>query len=69
MSSVNLTKLFVTIAVWIAYTSALTLRLRGVLLAKRFAWACLVLFAAALLSLGPVDQSRHPIARTEVHSS
>ncbi len=59
VSSVNLTKLLVTIAVWAAYTGALTLRLRGRLLAKRFAWACLGLFLVALLSLGPVDQSRH----------
>lgn len=60
-SSVNLMKLFVTVSVWIAYTLALTLRLRGQLLAKRFAWACLSLFIVALLSLGPVDASRHPI--------
>jgi ABC-type uncharacterized transport system permease subunit len=67
MSSVNLTKLFVTVSVWVAYTAALGLRLRGVLLAKRFAWACLALFVAALLSLGPVDKSRHRIAhRSEV---
>jgi HemX protein len=67
ISSVNLTKLLVTFAVWLAYSIALGLRLRGVLLAKRFSWACLALFIAALLSLGPVDKSRHPIARqTEV---
>lgn len=69
MTSVNLTKLFVTVAVWIAYAIALGLRLRGILLAKRFSWACLALFIAALLSIVPVDQSRHPIARhAEVHS-
>ena len=68
MSTVNLTKLIATLAIWIAYTTALTLRLRGVLLAKRFAWACLALFVAALLSIRPVDQSRHPVARTEVRS-
>jgi ABC-type uncharacterized transport system permease subunit len=67
MSSVNVAKLLVTFAVWAAYAVALGLRLRGILLAKRFSWACLVLFIAALLSLGPVDKSRHPIAqRTEV---
>jgi hypothetical protein len=43
--------------------SALGLRLRGILLAKRFAWSCLALFIAALVSLGPVDKSRHPIAQ------
>ena len=59
-STVNLTKLFVTVAIWFAYTAALGLRLRGILLAKRFAWSCLALFIAALLSLGPVDKSRHP---------
>jgi hypothetical protein len=32
----------------------------GRLLAKRFAWTCLALFAAALLSLQAVDESRHP---------
>ncbi|HEX2852465.1 MAG TPA: cytochrome c biogenesis protein CcsA [Opitutaceae bacterium] len=59
-SSVNATKLFLTISVWVAYAAAFTLRLRGWLLAKRFAWTCIALFAAALLSLGPVDASRHP---------
>jgi HemX protein len=69
MASVNLTKLFVTIAVWLAYAVALGLRLRGILLAQRFSWACLTLFIAALLSIVPVDQSRHPIARqSEVRS-
>ena len=69
ISSVNLTKLLVTLAVWLAYSIALGLRLRGVLLAKKFSWACLTLFIAALLSLGPVDKSRHPIARgAEVQS-
>jgi HemX protein len=61
MASVNLTKLLVTVFIGVAYAAALTLRLRGVLLANRFAWACLVLFVAALLSLGPVDRSRNPI--------
>jgi ABC-type uncharacterized transport system permease subunit len=61
-ASVNVIKLLFTISVWIAYTVTLTLRLRGELLAKRFAWTCLVLFAVALISLGPVDASRHPPA-------
>ena len=39
---------------------ALALRVLGRLLAKRFAWTCLALFAAALLSLKAVDESRHP---------
>lgn len=68
-STVNLTKLFGTIAVWVAYTAAIGLRLRGALLAKRFAWSCIVLFIAALVSLVFVDRSRHPVAqRTEARS-
>lgn len=61
-ATVNIAKLLVTVGVWAAYAAALGLRLRGVLLARRFAWTCLVLFAAALISLGPVDASRHPTA-------
>src|SRR5687768_3770253 len=68
MSSVNLTKLLVTLLIWVAYAVALGLRLRGILLAKRFSWSCLALFVAALLSLGPVDRSRHPMVRAEVGS-
>jgi HemX protein len=65
-STVNVAKLLITFGVWLAYTVALGLRLRGVLLARRFSWACLALFIAALLSLGPVDRSRHRItARPE----
>lgn len=60
--TVNLTKLLFTVALWLAYAVALALRLGGRLLAKRFAWTCLVLFAAALMSLGPVDASRNPSA-------
>lgn len=63
VSTVNLAKLFATVLVWAAYTLALAFRLRGKLLAKRFAWTCVALFAAALISLGPVDASRHTLAR------
>ena len=63
MSTVNIAKLLVTVGVWAAYAVALGLRLRGLLLSKRFAWSCLALFFAALLSLGPVDKSRNPVAR------
>jgi len=62
VNTVNVGKLLATIAVWLAYTLVLTLRLRGHLLARRFAWTCLALFGAALISLGPVDASRHPPA-------
>ena len=37
---------------------AFILRLRGTLIAQRFAWACLGLFFAALLSLLAVESSR-----------
>lgn len=57
--SVNQPKLIVTVAVWLAYVTALTLRLRGRLVSRRFAWTCIVLFAVALGSLGPVNSSRH----------
>jgi len=59
-ASVNLTKLLVTVGIWAAYGLTLALRLSGRLLSQRFAWTCLVLFAAALLSIGPVNASRHP---------
>lgn len=62
LSSVDLTKILITVGIWIAYSVAFSLRLRGSLLAKRFAWTCLALFGAALISLGPVDASRHPPA-------
>lgn len=60
-SSVNTTKLLFTVGVWVAYAVAFGLRLKGRLLAQRFAWACAALFAAALVSVGPVDRSRHPV--------
>jgi ABC-type uncharacterized transport system permease subunit len=53
-------KLAATVAVWIAYAAAFGLRIDGRLLAKRFAWTCLALFVAALLSLEAVEGSRHP---------
>lgn len=61
LSSANVAKVVVTVAVWIAYVVALVFRLRGQLLAKRFAWTCVGLFIAALVSLGFVDASRHAI--------
>ena len=61
LQSVNLTKLLYTVAVWLAYAITLGLRLRGVLIARRFAWTGVILFVAALLSLWPVDASRHAL--------
>jgi HemX protein len=60
MASVGHLKLAATVAVWLAASVAFSLRLAGRLLARRFAWTCLLLFAAALLSLQAVDSSRHP---------
>jgi HemX protein len=65
LSSVNLTKLFVTVGVWVAYCVALALRLGGRLLAQRFAYTCMALYVAALLSLGPVDASRHSMVQAD----
>jgi HemX protein len=59
-ASVDAGKILITVALWAAYAAVFTLRLRGRLLAQRFAWAGVGLFAVALLSLGPVDASRHP---------
>ncbi len=66
VSRVNSFKLIATASVWLAYATTLGLRMRGVLLAKRFAWVCLALFGAALLSLGPVDSSRNDTPRKAV---
>ena len=54
-------KLAATVGVWLVAAVAFVLRISGRLLSKRFAWTCLALFAAALLSLGAVDTSRHPV--------
>lgn len=61
LAPVDAGKFIAPLMVWAAYALALALRLRGRLLSIRFAWTCLTLFAVALLSLGPVDASRHPI--------
>jgi HemX protein len=61
-ATVGHAKLAATVAVWVVGTAALALRIAGRLLARRFAWTCLALFAAALLSLQAVDGSRHPEA-------
>ena len=68
-ASADFPKILSTVAVWLAYAIVLALRLSGRLFAKRFAWTCLALFAAALLSLGPVDSSRHPASKTTATSA
>ena len=63
-------KILFTVAVWAVATVTLVLRLRGALIAKRFAWSCLILFLAALLSLAVVDRTRKPApASREVRAS
>ena len=57
--TVTISKLL-TFGLWAAYATTLGLRLGGYLLSKRFAWTSLLLFAAALISLGLVDANRHP---------
>lgn len=58
-ASVNAPKLYVTVGVWAVYLAVLVLRWRTLLVSVRFAWVCLVMFFLALLSLGPVNSSRH----------
>ena len=62
LSSVDLAKLLITTGVWIAYAAAMVLRLWNKLVSQRLAWACVALFAVALLSLPVVNASRHPVA-------
>jgi len=59
-ASVTWPKLLITIGVWVAYAITLGLRLGGLVVGRRLAWACVVLFLAAMLSLWPVNASRHP---------
>ncbi|MDO8541878.1 MAG: cytochrome c biogenesis protein CcsA [Opitutaceae bacterium] len=65
-SSAGATKVFAAVAVWAVSVVALGLRLRGVLLAKKFAWACVALFLGALVSLYAADNSRHPASKPKV---
>lgn len=55
--SVDVPKLSATLAVWLAYGILLLLRYRQVLSYKQFSWACIGVFAAALLSLEAVESS------------
>ncbi len=58
--SASLTKVFMAMTVWAVAGTALGLRLRGLLLSKRFAWTCVALFVAAIGSLVAVDMNRRP---------
>lgn len=60
--SVLTVKLAATVLVWLAYGIVLALRLKLVLSSKKFAWACIYIFVAALLSLAAVNRRSKPIA-------
>ena len=60
-ASVNLTKLIFTVGIWTAYAVVLGLRCVNILISRRLAWVCILLFGAALLSLHPVNASRNPL--------
>ncbi|MBL9190165.1 MAG: cytochrome c biogenesis protein CcsA [Opitutaceae bacterium] len=57
-AAVSVAKFAATSLVWLASVATLALRLRGRLIAQRFAVLGVALFVAALLSLVPVDGSR-----------
>jgi len=59
IESVDQPKLVVTVTVWFVYLVVWLLRWRAKLVSVRLAWVCLLMFIIALLSLGPVNSSRH----------
>lgn len=60
-------KLAAVIGLWVGYAVTLALRRRGLLVGPRFAWFCLSLYLAALLSLWPVNRSRGNTPRPVDH--
>jgi ABC-type uncharacterized transport system permease subunit len=62
-------KIFVTGSIWATYGAALVLRWRGILITKRLAWTCIVLFLAALLSLGVIESNRKTPSTVPVAAS
>ena len=65
--SVNVAKLLITVGVWFTYLLVLVLRWCGRLVSTRFTWTCIVLFLAAMMSLGPVNANRHRPSIPLVH--
>lgn len=57
LDSVITIKLASTVAVWMAYGIILVLHFRFGLFSKKFAWACIAIFVAALLSLAAVNRN------------
>ncbi|OUW18345.1 MAG: hypothetical protein CBD18_02880 [Opitutales bacterium TMED158] len=60
IDSVEALKIGATVAVWLAYGVLLLLRLKEKLSYKQYSWACIAIFAIALLSLDAVDRSSSP---------
>jgi ABC-type uncharacterized transport system permease subunit len=67
--AVNPLKIAVTASIWIAYATALGLRLRGRVQGKRLAKVCIALFAVALLSLSLITPRRPVPGPASVPSS
>ena len=66
--SVPVIKILITGSIWAAYTLALVLRWRGILITKRLAWTCIILFIAALFSFWVIESSRRtPLAAPTVN--
>jgi HemX protein len=63
--SVGGTKLLISTVVWAAYVCVMLLRMRQVLVANALAWACLVLFGAALLTLPSINAGSHRSPATD----
>ncbi len=60
---VSAAKLIVTIGVWVGYLVVAWLRWRNRLVARAYAWSCVILFALAVFSLWPVSAAgNHPPA-------
>lgn len=69
LDSVLTIKLAATLSVWVAYGIVLALKVRLILSSKKFAWSCIIIFAAALLSLAAVHRSpSSDLARTQATS-
>lgn len=69
MEQIGLSKLLPTLALWIAYWLVLILRLLNQLTGSSLAKTCLALMAAALITLWPVEHSRHDAPDGPQHGS
>lgn len=62
----NISMLFLG-ALWLLYALALVLRVANILVARRLAWACILLFALAMTTLGTVN--KHAPAKPAPHAA